>query len=100
MTDENSDSHWRNTSNSLSPKRKRSSAFLTDSEVTNTPQVRQKRSGLLPLKRVFSRVLADLTNIVQASPTTPQSEVLNHSESVPPSIDESSGNFTWIIFMV
>ncbi|KAL0884705.1 hypothetical protein Bca101_008686 [Brassica carinata] len=90
MTDENSDSHWRNTSNSLSPKRKRSSAFLTDSEVTNTPQVRQKRSGLLPLKRVFSRVLADLTNIVQASPTTPQSEVLNHSESVPPSIDESS----------
>ncbi|KAF3555873.1 hypothetical protein F2Q69_00013320 [Brassica cretica] len=73
MTDENNNINERYPTESLQ-KRKRNSDFLTDSEVNDTPQVRQNKSGLLPLKSVFSRVLADVTNTFQTSPTTPQSE--------------------------
>ena len=58
----------------------------------NTPQVLQNKSGLLRLKSVFGRVLADVTNPPQTSPTMPQSEVLNHPLSGLHSITESSGN--------
>lgn len=63
----------------------------TDSGYT-TPQLRQNTNGVLPLKRVFSRVLADLTNTFQNSQNTPQSEVFNHPLKTSHSIHESSGN--------
>ncbi|KAF8062154.1 hypothetical protein N665_1201s0007 [Sinapis alba] len=47
-----------------------------------TPQTNQKRSGLLPLKRVFRRVLVDVTNTVHSTPSEPQSGVLNHPKSI------------------
>ena len=92
MTDNNSDENQIYPTESSVQKRKRNFAFLTDSEVNNTPQVRVNKSGLLPLKSVFSRVLADVTNTRQTSPTTPQSEVINHPLSGLHSITESSGN--------
>ncbi|CAN6835964.1 hypothetical protein YC2023_051233 [Brassica napus] len=97
MTDENSNINEIYPTESSVQIRKRNSAFLTDSEVlfwrfilNNTPQVMQNKSGLLPLKSVFSRVLADVTNTRQTSPTMPQSEVLNHPLSGLHSITESS----------
>ncbi|KAH0900010.1 hypothetical protein Bca4012_052814 [Brassica carinata] len=90
MTDDNSDENQIYPTESSVQKRKRNTAFLTDSEVNNTPQVRGNKSGMLPLKSVFSRVLADVTNTRQSSPTTPQSEVLNHPLSGLNSITESS----------
>ncbi|KAL0783812.1 hypothetical protein Bca101_000057 [Brassica carinata] len=91
MTDDNSDGNQIYPTESSVQKRKRNTAFLTDSEVNNTPQVRGNKSGMLPLKSVFSRVLADVTNTRQSSPTTHQSEVLNHPLSGLNSITESSG---------
>ena len=92
MTDDNSDENQIYPTDSSVQKRKRNTAFLTDSEVSNTPQVRGNKSGLLPLKSVFSRVLADVTNTRQRSPTTPQSVVLNDPLSGLNSTTESSGN--------
>ncbi|CAG7862632.1 unnamed protein product [Brassica rapa] len=90
MTDDNSDENQIYPTDSSVQKRKRNTAFLTDSEVSNTPQVRGNKSGLLPLKSVFSRVLADVTNTRQRSPTTPQSVVLNDPLSGLNSTTESS----------
>ncbi|KAH0891365.1 hypothetical protein HID58_053794, partial [Brassica napus] len=71
--------------------KKRSSTLVQDLENSNTPQTTHNRSGLLPLKRVFSRVLADVTNTVQQSPSDPLSQVFNHPESVHYSTKSSRG---------
>lgn len=63
----------------------------TDSGYT-TPQVGQNTNGVLPLKRVFSRVLADVTNTFQSLQNTPQYEVFNHPLKTSHFIHESSGN--------
>ncbi|KAG2265847.1 hypothetical protein Bca52824_072926 [Brassica carinata] len=55
---------------------KRSSVFRQSGENTNTPQTNEKRSVLLPLKRVFSTVLVDVTNTVHSTPTELQSGIL------------------------
>ncbi|KAF2619856.1 hypothetical protein F2Q68_00040408 [Brassica cretica] len=98
MSDDTNSSHDRHTKDCSSLKRKmcdsvlssqpkkRSSTLVQDLENSNTPQ---NRSGLLPLKRVFSRVLADVTNIVQQSPSDPLSQVFNHPESVHYSTESS-----------
>ncbi|CAN6894805.1 unnamed protein product [Brassica oleracea var. botrytis] len=100
MSDDTNSSHDRHTKDCSSLKRKmcdsvlssqpkkRSSTLVQDLENSNTPQ---NRSGLLPLKRVFSRVLADVTNIVQQSPSDPLSQVFNHPESVHYSTESSRG---------
>ncbi|WZZ47503.1 hypothetical protein YC2023_043762 [Brassica napus] len=100
MSDDTNSSHDRHTKDCSSLKRKmcdsvfssqpkkRSSTLVQDLENSNTPQ---NRSGLLPLKRFFSRVLADVTNIVQQSPSDPLSQVFNHPESVHYSTESSRG---------
>lgn len=100
MSDDTNSSHDRHTKDCSSLKRKmcdsvlssqpkkRSSTLVQDLENSNTPQ---NRSGLLPLKRVFSRVLADVTNTVQQSPSDPLSQVFNHPESVHYSTESSRG---------
>ncbi|CAN6989007.1 unnamed protein product [Brassica oleracea var. botrytis] len=100
MSDDTNSNHDRHTKDCSSLKRKmcdsvfssqpkkRSSTLVQDLENSNTPQ---NRSGLLPLKRFFSRVLADVTNIVQQSPSDPLSQVFNHPESVHYSTESSRG---------
>lgn len=70
---------------------KRNSSFVRDLENANTPQSTRNRSGILPLKRVFSRVLSDITNIVESTPSEPFSQVLNDHESVRNSTKSSRG---------
>lgn len=81
-TDSSSQKRKRNSNDCSGQSNKRSSVYPRSSENTNTPQQTDKRSGLLPLKRVFSRVLGDVTNTVNNTPSEPQSGVSNHIESV------------------
>ena len=70
---------------------KRSSVFRQSGENTNTPQTNEKRSVLLPLKRVFSTVLVDVTNTVHSTPTELQSGIFNHIRSVERQTESSRG---------
>uniref|UniRef100_M4DXR8 Uncharacterized protein n=1 Tax=Brassica campestris TaxID=3711 RepID=M4DXR8_BRACM len=78
-------------SNDSSTRSNKSSNLRQSGENTNTPQTNEKRSGLLPLKRVFSTVLGDVTNKVRSTPTELQSGVLNHIESVQRQTESSRG---------
>ncbi|KAH0872212.1 hypothetical protein HID58_069574, partial [Brassica napus] len=68
-----------NNTNGRIPKPKSSQNFLRSSvspqssENRITPQQTDKRSGVLPLKRVFCRVLSDVTNTNRDTPSEPQS---------------------------
>ena len=56
----------------------RSNKSPQSSEKMITPQQTDKRLVLLPLKRVFCRVLSDVTNTNHDTPSEPQSGVFNH----------------------
>ncbi|KAF3586355.1 hypothetical protein F2Q69_00031640 [Brassica cretica] len=73
---------------------KRSSVFRQSGENINTPQTNEKRSVLLPLKRVFSTVLGDVTNTVHSTPTELQSGIFNHIRSVERQTESSRVNLS------
>lgn len=71
---------------------KRGSIYTRSSGNRNTPQQTDTpRSGLLPLKRVFGRVLSDVTNTPHHTPTEPQSGVFNKTQSVHTQRESSRG---------
>ncbi|KAH0939593.1 hypothetical protein HID58_007054 [Brassica napus] len=86
-----------NNTNGRIPKPKSSQNFLRcsvspqSSQNRITPQQTDKRSGVLPLKRVFCRVLSDVTNTNRDTPSEPQSGVFNHPQSVHTQTESSRG---------
>ncbi|CAN6893335.1 unnamed protein product [Brassica oleracea var. botrytis] len=93
-----------NNTNGRIPKPKSSQNFLRSSvspqssENNFTPQQTDKRSGVLPLKRVFCRVLSDVTNTNRDTPSEPQS--VNLSNRTRPSTSQrlenvNTSGLTW-----